>query len=379
MAIDRRLPKPGPYEIAKQVYLDLFGKDVQSNPTVSYTWVADQWGHLGLGFVLTVVLWRSLDWLVARPAVGLGDGARPSGLLLKLACLLVVAAFAAKEWGDFQREKAKKAESAGQFEIDWPLLWWNIVVAWFYIVVGAIWAVLLLGSTRLSVAPTAIFLVLASLVMAYRWLQQKICFQQAGLPFLYRLSSFPSHLQLCSGGCVNGAVCTVRRFADPDQAGAVRQHLVLSGPRGSGRTSLACGIATEFAFKLGAARYLTAGKLLELAAGAARTMTAAQWLTSGQQEFDDGRILWQWDRVDLLVVDDVAHWPPPAELLQAVGQSAAQRVVWVVGEAEFNSPDAPNRPDEVTGIRLRQTSDTAAGGPVTAANAAVSEDGRDQP
>jgi DNA replication protein DnaC len=75
------------------------------------------------------------------------------------------------------------------------------------------------------------------------------------------------------------------------------RHLLITGPLGCGKTSLAVGIGTEFAFALGIGRYLTAAKLVQLVADGRRP--------AREMDYDDGRILWPWRQCDLLIIDVV--------------------------------------------------------------------------
>jgi hypothetical protein len=125
-------------------------------------------------------------------------------------------------------------------------------------------------------------------------------------------------------------------------------HFVVAGDLDSGKSSLAVGVGTEFAFRMGVGRYITLVKLLE---------SAIRFRGDGlpDHEFDDGRILWPWQSADLLIVDDVelnlsllglAPGEESSEdlamrlkktlqstinplLLQSMGR---RRTVWVLGE-----------------------------------------------
>src|SRR6185312_4243180 len=75
------------------------------------------------------------------------------------------------------------------------------------------------------------------------------------------------------------------------------KHILLSGPLGAGKTSLAVGIGTEFAFSLGIGRYLTASKLVQSLADTATVPDEIKMV--------DGQMLWPLRWCELLIVDDL--------------------------------------------------------------------------
>jgi hypothetical protein len=324
-------PKPpGALTVLRQAYKDGFGKDVQETPTVSYVWMADQFGHFCLGFAITFVLSWLAAWLLYAP------DAPPAGLMA--ACAAVnMAVWVAKEVRDYFREKENFArahtEGQGQFPFNGREIIGNVVTALFYILTGAAVAGAVGFGPQWGVAALGVVLVPA-IPLAGWWLRRKITFQQAGLPYLYRLANFPRAVGP-GPGQEGDPVATIRAFIEPGRvpgAGGQPSHLILTGPLGAGKSSLAAGIGTEFAFRMGIGRYISLVKLLqsversrrmgavasspagrkraaspaaEAAAAAPAAVRGGELTSRGAQEFDDGRILWPWDACDLLIVDDV--------------------------------------------------------------------------
>src|SRR5829696_6336095 len=52
--------------ILEQFWADVYGKEVQSAATYSYTWLADQVGHICIGIVLDFGLTLISSWLSSR-------------------------------------------------------------------------------------------------------------------------------------------------------------------------------------------------------------------------------------------------------------------------------------------------------------------------
>jgi hypothetical protein len=269
--------------VACQAYHDWFGKDVQETPTVSYVWTADQFGHFGLGFQITFLAsWIVLLFFAPHPHLLIWCALGNTGFWM------------VKEAFDFVREVRKGKEAHSIFPLNAGEILWNAVTAVYYIAIGAIVA----GAS--SQGPPGALIALAlitppSVGLAYGWLQRKITFQQAGLPYLYRLAVFPNDV---------GDAAKVQYILDlstPPPAGAPNRggkHLVVSGPLNAGKSSLAVGIGTEFAFRMGIGRYTTFAKLIQ-------SKERRQGQSEDVPEFHDGRILWPWESSDLLIVDDV--------------------------------------------------------------------------
>ena len=351
-------PPLGVRRVLTQAMHDLVGtKDVQDAITASYVWLADQIGHLTLGLVPTVLL----CWLV----IAFGPSPAWRVLLFVLMAAVVFLFWAWKERLDYVDTKGRAGDV---FPFDSADILWNVKTALLYFGIGGVLAAAAFTATAIGagsaiVAGYVIVILLVvfypALAVAYWWLRRKLAFQQAGLPYLYRLANFSGVLS-CVPQVVDLVHLRNRRIGmwhvlvgwDPipedtaEDARALR-HLLLTGPLGAGKTSLAVGIGTEFAFSLRIGRYLTAAKLVELAAAAPGP--------DGQMDYDDGRLLWPWRDCDLLIIDDVdagvtpradggpaTHLVEQGELVAALtdGISAAaldwlgrRRSIWVVSDA----------------------------------------------
>jgi hypothetical protein len=324
---------PGVRQVFDQVVRDLFGKDVQDTATFSYEWTADQFGHFALGFEITIVL----SWIASWRGY---HGGRV-GFWIGLA---VVLGFVLKEADDFYREWTKAREARSVFKFNGLELFYNTFTAVYYIAMGALVAGFGLLDPFCGLIAVVVSIPLA-VGMAYAWLRRKLVFQQAGLPYLYRLANFPNEIDTTAAKFI----VRLSKPARADAAPTVGEHLIVAGPLDSGKSSLAVGIGTEFAIRMGIGRYTTLAKLLQA------VLKDDQW---DKPEFDDGRILWPWQTSELLIVDDVDvlsdHIPGTAtdvtgerQIAQVrLGQLAtripaplraalkSRRTVWVVGDVD---------------------------------------------
>jgi hypothetical protein len=347
-----QLHPPTSREVLKQVKFDLFGKDVQETPTVSYVWMADQGGHIALGFIPTIVIVKVVfDQLLVenmQDIFGIGDDDRSSLIKTVISAAVVMLIWSVKEITDYRREKGRFAASTKYFAFNAAELWRNVRIALFFFLVGATLAV----ATELHGWHPWLVLVVLILAVLWRsksWLQQKITFQQAGLPFLYRLASFDG--KIANPVPPSTAIDFINELCDPQRKPTMPRHLVIAGPLDTGKSSLAAAIGTEYAFRLGIGRYITMIKLVqsverkkqEAKARAANagppTGTQAPPSNQGsvqlsdQQEYDDGRILWHWPSVDLLIIDDVAE-------LVLDGAAAVRRASFATDQQQINAINA---------------------------------------
>ncbi len=137
----------------------------------------------------------------------------------------------------------------------------NAVIAATYISLGALLGFAFHSYLVPSLLISAV-VVVAAIVLAPPWLRQKIIWQKASIPYLFRLADAAPTIKHDDAKIL---LDLIEAGAPPDTP---PHQIVISGPIGSGRTSMAAGIGTEFAFKQNKVRYLGLDCLLEFAANA---------------------------------------------------------------------------------------------------------------
>lgn len=280
-AFGPRAPEITMKDLLHQFWADIYGKEVQQATTYSYTWMADQMGHVCIGIVLNFGV-----TLVARyvlPLVGVAASwDEVAGLVIG------VVAVSLWEWSAFH---SSVKGVTGHFPLDRELLRNNAIIAAVYMIFGvgagfafhqdAFWGVV--GFVALT---------LLAVVCAPPWLRQKIIWQKAALPYLFRLAD----LQRTVGW---EAAQELQALIDQDAPPTARASQVLvGGPIGSGRTSIAASIGTEFAFKKAAVRYLGFDALLELAAHPPSPKFADD---TGPENIN----YWRWSEAQVVIIDDI--------------------------------------------------------------------------
>jgi len=325
-------------DLLKQAKTDLWAKEVQTGYTVTYAWMANQLGHFALGFIpVYFLIWLALasglvGWL--RTSFG-EEGLRWSQFLIPVVWLLW---FINKEQGDVQ-EAIADAGKANVFPMDAGDVRRDAYTAVYFFAAGIAVASADLvapwhNDHRWYWLPVLVFLALFLIGMspAYYWLSRKKCFQQANLPYMFRLANFPPKI---ASPPASDSVPALLEFTSLQ---GQWKHLIICGPLQSGKTTLASAIGTEHAFAMGRARYLGAFDFLQFAD------LDHDPLASPNQP------LWPWQQSNILILDDLDpgfqddNILNRAEILKQIGklnslnQLRSLRTVWLVGSeahAEF--------------------------------------------
>lgn len=273
-------------DLLHQFWADAYGKEVQTAATYSYTWLADQFGHICIGIILNFIA-TALSGLVMAYFGWATEFKYDTGLWPGLIIAVIIAAI--WEWSAYN---SSVKQATGRFPLDSRLLLWNAIVAATYMALGAV-----LGfGFHLPFKPALLvgaFVAVAAVLLAPWWLRQKIIWQKASLPYLFRLADVAALT-------IQETEAKLLQKLIDDGAPPFTQacQVVIGGPIGSGRTSMAAGIGTEFAFKKHKVRYLSLDSLLEFAAN----------VTGGVFPDDPGPTTisyWPWSQSQVVIIDGV--------------------------------------------------------------------------
>jgi len=312
-------------QLWKQFKADVYGKEVQSAATYSYMWMADQMGHVCVGILVNQLLTVAARWLWER--LGWHGFAEVAGLV---ATVVIVAAWEAST------VRADERNAKALFPLGRELLRDNAVIATLYMALGAAVGFgfhIGLPWSDVAVIGACTFI---AIWLAPRWLRQKIIWQKAGLPYLSRLADMEPTMGA-------EAAKMLQRMLDKGAPPHVDPcQVVIGGPVGSGRTQLATGIGTEFAFKNVKTRYISIQSLLEFASAA----------TPPDFPDDPGPInvnYWPWSEAQVIIIDDVGPLIAPQkgqqedvlahfrailrdELKPVAAILAKCHTIWVIGD-----------------------------------------------
>jgi hypothetical protein len=165
-----------------QIWNDVATKEVQTSPTYSYQWMADQVGHMAVGMAGVLLTWPF------------------GGIWPFIGFIVVVTGASLLELFDY-RQACKKIRPPFDAITDKKDLRENASIAVYYMALGGLFALSALTLDKLPTSlPVIVRLVVLIIVFAiaigypaFYWLRQKIIFQQIGLPFLFRLPEFKLH------------------------------------------------------------------------------------------------------------------------------------------------------------------------------------------
>jgi hypothetical protein len=311
-------------ELLKQFKADVYGKEVQSAATYSYMWMADQMGHVCVGILvnfITTYVWHFFGWHYAE-AGGL------------FAAIAIVAAWEASTY--FSSERS----TTGLFPLGHKLLRDNALIATAYMSLGAV------VGFGFHMGIPIIVLVICTVVaiwLAPSWLRQKIIWQKAALPYLSRLADIEPTMG-------KDAAKTLQALVDEGAPQATEPcQIIIGGPVGSGRTQLAAGIGTEFAFRKVKTRYVSIQSLLEFASA----------VQPHKFPDDPGPVnvnYWPWSEAQVIIIDDIGPLIAPQrdqqkailahfrgilnqELKPVADVLARCHTVWVIGD--LGPPGSP--------------------------------------
>ncbi|HWB24984.1 MAG TPA: AAA family ATPase [Chitinophagaceae bacterium] len=276
-----RKPKNIPARaVLKQLKADLIGKDSYRGITLTYAWLANQFGHFSLGFIPTFVLYRIFTYNHAfhNPA--------------RWAVLFITANWLLFETYNFlgplllkKRTTSKIFYLPKQHYVFEPA-WWNVGydtltdLGFFWL--GALCAGLLCHFNTSFLWLIILFAVLLVKPTRY-WFITKMYLQTAEYPFQFRLSQWDVEL------IDDSHKKTIQAFVDNENTG---KHLLLFGSEGCGKTSLSIGIATEMSIRHKTCVYTTGTKLYSM-------------FCEGRRRRKKNDCLWDWCSASLIVIDDI--------------------------------------------------------------------------
>jgi hypothetical protein len=290
-----RVPRLTTKDILSQLRADVYGKEVQSATTYSYTWMADQVGHVCIGIVFDFILTLAVQYVLGYFGIESRWWSSVAGFAL--ICVIVIG------W-EFSTYRSSVAAATGLFPLDEHLLRDNAIIASVYMMLGAAAGFSFHLPVPWSIVGTVLVFIVG-MACAPPWLRQKIIWQKAALPYLFRLAD-------------------AQRTIGPDAAHALQKlidkgapphtppyQVIVGGPIGSGRTPIAAGIGTEFAFRKVTVRYLSLDTLLEHAAQPPNPHFADD---TGPANIN----YWRWSEAQVVIIDDIG----PLIAVQEVEQRA---------------------------------------------------------
>jgi hypothetical protein len=256
-------------DIFKQLKYDLIGKDSYRGVTLTYSWLANQFGHIGLGFIPTLIV-----YVILTHCFGATNASTKAAIGV-WATWILFEVYNCVEPILFNHSKKYT------FAPPWGNIIYDTATDLSFFGIGALASgCLCTYSPGLLTGLIILFVLVAC--PARDWYLTKMYEQEAGYPFQFRLSQWGASLS-------EENTQKVLAFADVVVTG---KHLFLFGAYKSGKTSLSVAIANERSIKHHTCTYVTAMKLFSL-------------FFEPIDPIEDLGSLWSWRNASLLVIDDI--------------------------------------------------------------------------
>lgn len=313
-------------QVFKQLRYDLIGKDSYRGVTLTYSWLANQFGHFSLGFVPAFILFIVLknNTQIQHPAMW--------------ACFIISGTWLLFELFNFlgpllkkSSEHANKNASGGYtFQPDWKNIAYDTATDICFFWIGAFTLSLICEHNNILFY-ILIGLLLLILCPTYDWYTIKMHQQAANYPFQFRLSQWNCNIN-------DEKKSLITQFLKDENSG---KHLLLFGANKTGKTSLSVAIANELSICHKSCSYVTAIKLFSLFFEEDADLSNPKLLD-----------LWTWRKASLLIIDDInPGLPIPSNLIncddfytflnnQLHGEENKKvllktNIIWVLGNSEL--------------------------------------------
>jgi hypothetical protein len=266
--------------IKTQLKQDLIGKDAYRGITLSYAWLANQFGHIGLGFLPASLIYSFCY------------SDNTNALIKYLPALVVWLIWVYFEFKNFTISIFSNSEHSiivekAKINFYHPRKWhfrYDLITDLSFFAFGTALAGLVFSH---NVIFTLICLAIVPWLIyqsAY-WYPAKIYLQKALFPIQFRLSQWSRHISEDNKEAIN-------TFMDDNNTCT---HLLVFGEDDDEKLHLCIGIGAELSYKLKKCRYLTAMKAFECF-----YREAAE--DSNEEVY---RNSWNWHEAEVLVIDDI--------------------------------------------------------------------------
>jgi hypothetical protein len=281
-------------DILNQFKADLIGKDSYRGVTLTYSWLANQFGHISLGFIPTIILFFIFKNNLDAENAGIKAATYVSIFWICFELYNFLGPLLLK------KKSISKLVYVSGSTYQFQPAWWNIAYDTFtdlcFFAFGAfLSAVILVCFHKGDISTfTAILIPLGiNLVVHGRyWFLTKMYEQAAQFPFQFRLSQFDLPISETAKQSI------LFWLADNHKA----KHLLIFGGVNCGKTSISVGIANEKAIKHQSVTYTTATKLISM------------FFTPPQPD-QQNAYPWNWHNSSYLVVDDINPGDPVREVI----------------------------------------------------------------
>lgn len=294
-------------KILKQLKEDLTGKDSHTGITLSYAWLANQYGHISLGFIPSFLLYQFFKINSFKSAV-----------------------YVSLVWLFFEIYNYLSSFFRNGSSFKFKPKWGNVAFDTFtdvcFFAMGAFLFSLSISQGKdIRVIAVLIILGLYLLFASKYWFVTKMYQLYACFPFQFRLSQWSFDINEENKAKINVFLNSTKNDGN---------HLLIYGDFASGKTSLGVGILNELSIKHNSCLCKHGIKMFN---------------AFFDENFNKGDEIWSWRTVDFLMIDDINPSKPieeelvsPQKLLSFIDTFQLQNdknrqtlinknVIWVLG------------------------------------------------
>ncbi|MBK6861480.1 MAG: ATP-binding protein [Saprospiraceae bacterium] len=281
--------------IGSQLVYDLIGKDSFRGVSLTYSWLANQFGHLSIGFIHTMLLIHLCKCQFCEIIYCLGGDTygRAFG-----AAVLVSLFWFAFETVNFlgplltQRRSNSNLLFVGGKKYQFNPRWWFVGFDTATDVCVFAFGAFLAAYVFHPSVPTKIaigILMIILLLPCYYWFVNKMYQKCANYPMQFNLSQWDLDIDEKGKKSVHEFIQSMLNYR---KNGGNTKHLLIFGSKRSGKSSLGIGIASGLSDRRFACRYLTANNLYSLFFGK-------------DSAYPRDETIWDWKQSELLVIDEI--------------------------------------------------------------------------
>ena len=259
----------------QQLKADLIGKDSYRGITLTYAWLANQFGHISLGFIPSFILYRftTVDDLYAALYVSI------AWLIFEIYNFL--GPLLTKKESDSDVVFIPKKMSY-QFEPKWGNVAFDTFTDVCFFTFGAFLFSLTINEGKNNTVIIILMLLSLYLLFASRyWFITKMYQFYARFPFQFRLSQWDFNIN------ADNKIKVDQFLKSTENEGS---HLLIYGDFGTGKTSLGVGILNELSIKHNSCLYKNGIKIFN---------------SFFEDEAVETYEIWNWRTADFLMIDDI--------------------------------------------------------------------------
>jgi hypothetical protein len=312
-------------QIINQLKSDLIGKDSYRGVSLSYSWLANQFGHFSFGYFTALICFSihiNLGSIHIEP--NLIQSIFISAILWTIfESLNFLGPLLFKK--NSQKIKLNKNDSY-TFKPDWLNVGFDTFTDLLYFYLGALF--LALFNTEFHFLDIVFFILLILIFIPFLyWYKTKIILQNCKFPQQIRLSQWKFELDEKQKLMVLDYISINNK----------ESHLIITGKTGVGKTTLSIGMTTEMAIKREKISYFTSAKLVPL------------FFSNIKNENTNG--IWDWPDSDCLIIDDINPsepindtWVSPSTFFNYIYNPNENRdnrsilkhkkVIWLIGDKD---------------------------------------------